>query len=218
MYYFFFPDRTGATLLMCIGKCLSIICPFCPSRLGFLCFLRIPTPSTNTISSLGNTCKTFPVLPFSLPVSTYTASPFLTCCFIWILNADQQGLTLLELLSHYFRSFRNNRPVSKHLELARDRTKDAARLWLLGAFSSTLNYNYCVIVKTEVRPVFAAERVPLAHHHCAQNIFFLHLLARLCCLHRKNHQLAYLSIALVGTPKHLENASDLCAGVVCNGN
>ncbi|GAT41868.1 50S ribosomal protein L24 [Listeria monocytogenes] len=46
---------------------------------GFVCFLTILIPSISTRSFFGNAASTLPDLPLSLPVITFTLSPFLTC-------------------------------------------------------------------------------------------------------------------------------------------
>ena len=56
---------------------LSMMPPCMVARVGFWCFLATLMPSTMTLPLAGQRMITSPSLPWSLPVSTRTRSPFL---------------------------------------------------------------------------------------------------------------------------------------------
>lgn len=64
-----------------IGAGNSILWPFSPCFLGRICLISKFRPSILALFRDGKICKTFPVLPLSLPAIIFTLSPF----FIFIL-------------------------------------------------------------------------------------------------------------------------------------
>jgi hypothetical protein len=73
-----------------------------------------------------------------------------------------------------FRCARDDRLVAKLLELAWDRAEDAACLWLL-FLPCTFDDHYCVFIEADIRTVFAAERLALAHNNTAEHVLLLNL-------------------------------------------
>lgn len=59
------------------ARSLWTTCPFCPCFLALWCLAALFSPSTTTLFSRGNTNKTLPVLPRSLPDNIITLSPLL---------------------------------------------------------------------------------------------------------------------------------------------
>src|SRR5689334_16199375 len=76
---FFATVPASRTLLAWIGASRCTRSPFGFCWLGFLWRQRRLTPSTTTRPTRGSACLISPVLPLSLPDSTRTTSPFLTC-------------------------------------------------------------------------------------------------------------------------------------------
>jgi len=91
-------EQKNKTLAASIGALYRTTCPFSPIFFGLTFLAIIFIPSTTILSSLENTCSTFPFFPRSLPVIIFTMSFFL----IFIISKAPLGLMKLFLQNLYY--------------------------------------------------------------------------------------------------------------------
>jgi len=102
-------------------------------------------------------------------------------------------------------------------ELARHRAEDTVpfRRHFLALL---LDEHDRILIETDVGAVFASKRLGLAYNYCTEDIFLLYGLPRLGGLYGNHDDIPDAGITAMTSANHLENPSDLSAGIVRNHN
>src|SRR5487761_2717538 len=185
-----------ATLLTWMEASVSMMPPvWLPRALCacLVCFLIRLAPSTSTRSSLGYATMTLPRSPRSLPVSTWTVSPF-----------------LIFMSSDHFRCQRDDPHELAIAQLAAHRAKNASAARVAGV----TDQHRCVFVEFDVRAIGTAPLLDGADDDRLDDLALLHAGAGQRVLHGADDDVADPRVATAGAAEHANAEQLLGAGVV----